>query len=41
VIGSLGNTAHAVAAISADPQLRPAFEQAQSCNQLQLITDPS
>jgi hypothetical protein len=39
VIGSLGNTAHAVAAISADPQLRPAFEQAQSCDELQLVTD--
>lgn len=39
VVGAMGNTAHAVAAISGDPQLRPAFEQAPACKDLQLMTD--
>jgi hypothetical protein len=36
VIGAIGNAAHAVVAISGDPRLRPAFEQAQACKQLRL-----
>jgi hypothetical protein len=40
VLGSLANAAHAAAVISGDPQLRPAFVQAQSCERLRTITDP-
>jgi hypothetical protein len=41
VLGSLGNSAHAAGTIAADPRLRPAFEQADSCEQLTTIGDPS
>jgi hypothetical protein len=40
VLGSLGNSAHAAGVIAADPRLRPAFEQAESCDQLASIGDP-
>lgn len=41
VLGSLGNSAQAVGEISADPRLRPAFEQAESCQQLRTIGNSS
>jgi hypothetical protein len=41
VLGSLGNSAHAAGVLSADPRLRPAFEQAESCERLATIGDPS
>jgi hypothetical protein len=41
VLGSLGNSAHASGTIAADPRLRPAFEQAESCEQLTTIGSPS
>ena len=41
VLGSLGNSAQARAAISVDPQLHLAFERAQPCEPLRTIAGPS
>jgi hypothetical protein len=41
VLGSVGNTAQATAAISGDLRLRPAFERAQSCERLRVLETPS
>lgn len=41
VLGSLGNSAQAVSAISGDPRLAPAFREAPSCAQLRTIGAPS
>ena len=40
IVGSMGNTAQAVAAVSRDPQLDAAFEQAPSCAPLRAIRPP-
>jgi len=34
ILGSMGHSAQAVAAVSGDPQLNAAFDRAESCNQL-------
>ena len=40
VVGAVGNTAQALNALDGNPQLDPAFEQAQSCQQLRSIPTP-
>ncbi|HEY4419566.1 MAG TPA: hypothetical protein VGN22_08610 [Pseudonocardia sp.] len=41
ILGSMGHSAQAVAAVSGDPQLNAAFDQAEPCNQLRTFGTPS
>jgi hypothetical protein len=41
IVSSMGNSAQAVAALSGDPQLSEAFNQAESCDQLRTLGTPS
>jgi hypothetical protein len=41
IVGSMGHSAQAVAAVSGDPQLSAAFDQSESCNQLRTFGTPS